>query len=83
MQVLLYKTLFLLVIFSGVSRMATQTLRTGNSLSTHLDCLPVSYCLLVLKQGEKMSTGKFISIDAPMDYINLHVRGGYIIPQQV
>merc|ERR1719427_581447 len=28
------------------------------------------------------SSGKFIKLDAPLEHINLHVRGGYVIPMQ-
>lgn len=28
------------------------------------------------------STGQFVELDAPLDKINVHVRGGFIIPMQ-
>ena len=27
-------------------------------------------------------SGRYIKLEAPLDHINLHVRGGYIIPMQ-
>ena len=29
------------------------------------------------------TTGQFVDLDAPIDKINVHVRGGFIIPMQV
>ncbi|XP_077970548.1 maltase-glucoamylase-like [Styela clava] len=35
------------------------------------------------RTGEELTqSGRFVSLDAPLDYINLHVRGGFIIPRQ-
>ncbi|XP_076803980.1 sucrase-isomaltase, intestinal-like [Clavelina lepadiformis] len=31
---------------------------------------------------EQTETGKFVALDAPLDFINLHLRGGHILPMQ-
>nr|XP_006826059.1 PREDICTED: maltase-glucoamylase, intestinal-like [Saccoglossus kowalevskii] len=39
----------------------------------------------VMKEGEEIpeaNRGTTVTLDAPMDYIPLHVRGGYVIPTQ-
>jgi hypothetical protein len=37
--------------------------------------------LIVTLKGEIISSG-YQKLEAPLDYINLHLRGGYIIPIQ-
>ena len=42
-----------------------------------------TYCLHAFKQGaEEQNVGQFVPMYTPLDKINLHVRGGYILPWQ-
>ena len=39
--------------------------------------------MAVFPQGKEVSSRKeYVSVDAPLDHIPLHIRGGYILPIQ-
>ena len=42
----------------------------------------VDHVLIHLQGTELNSDGQYVTLDAPMDYIPLHVLGGAVIPQQ-
>jgi len=43
----------------------------------------LSACLRFIIQGKSVGVrGQFVDMDTPLDKINLHIRGGYILPWQ-
>ena len=58
------------------------TVSVISCITEEIPCQIPTFIVFFLQGTKEMTVGQFVTMHTPLDKINLHIRGGYIIPWQ-